>query len=447
MNIRVPIALLASRSEQNYGRPVVKHASSKSTTAEKFPKAGFALATSVLIAMAVSGCSNGYYGADDPQLTVQAAPAESTSTAPATPAPAETTPPTPDQIADLPEKAPVPTVSPNEVVKQAPEPEASPAPVPEPSPRQASEESIMVAEKPVSTVEKVEIVETPERIVERKETIETSEIVVDRTRVNKEAGIAVEQVEVIERTEKTVDTIEIDKATGTAVETIVKSEPVDRETEALTVVVESTPMAPDGPKDSARIFAGPGQVEPSDYSGYGVFAVRLDTPASDRDRLVMLCDAFVAALPVSNDPAQKPDMVTVWPVASTARADEFNVATGGRRCEGAVERYDSEGGQEAISESERTGWILDNTGPYLLAWSPPSDKGVSGASVLLVDLSAVTDPGNARDIMRHWSEDVERNDMLWSVEGWEPEELSRVINDWRGEFGPRSILLLGTAGG
>ncbi|MCP4999968.1 MAG: hypothetical protein GY933_14805 [Hyphomicrobiales bacterium] len=416
------------------------------------PKAGFYLVSAFAAAIALAGCGNGpsAQAVDGPDLSALITPTQtgaSQSVEAAGTSPSDAASTAPEQVTDLPSDPPVPTISPNEVVEQAPVAEDKPAPVPAPSPRKIVEETIMVAEKPVSTVETTDVVETSKRIVERTETVETTERVIDRVEVDKETGLSVEQVEIIERTEKTVDTVEIDKDTGTAVETIVKSEPVEKETESLTVVVEGSRTAPDGPKDVARIFAGPDQIEPSDYNGYGVVAVRKDTPAADRDRLVMICDAFAASLATKHSAEETPGMVTVWPIASTAHADALNSASGAKRCEDAVERYGAVAGQEAIAESERTGWILDNSGPYLLAWSPPSDKGVSGASVLLVDLSGVSDPGNARAMMQRWSEDVERNDALWGLEGWNPEALSRVVSDWRQEFGPRTMLLLGTVGG
>jgi hypothetical protein len=289
--------------------------------------------------------------------------------------------------------------------------------------------------------------ETATQNVERKGTVETSEPIVDQVEADQRLERVDDQVAVTERTETTVETVEIDNQNASAVETDVKSAPVEEEIETVTVVTDTGPMAADGPKDAARIFAGPGQVSPASYSGYGVFAIRSDMPASERDRLVMLCDAFVAALPATQAAGETAQMVTFWPVASAAHAEELNAGSGARRCENAVEHYGSAAGQEAISDSERTGWILDNQGPYLLAWSPPTDKEESGASVLLVDLSNVEEPENARKILRHWSEDVENNNMLWGNASWDPVELSRVINDWQGEFGPRSILLLGGAGG
>ncbi len=406
---------------------------------------GIGLAT--VLALAVAGCSNGrdVKTLEDPQA--QASELEAAENGSADPDQDSTDPVAYVDPADLVADPPVPTTSPNEVVTRPVQPAAAPERIPAPTPRKVTDETVDVAEKPVATAEIDEVLETPTKIIERKETVETSERVIDEVAVEEETGRTVEQVRVIEQKETTVETVEVDKVTGTVTESIVKSEPVEKVVETVTVESEAAPQALAGPKDAARVFAGPGQVSPASYSGYGVFAIRSDTPPAEGDRLEMLCDAFVTALPDADAHDTATQMVTVWPVASSGHAEDLNSASGPERCENAVSHYGGVVGQQAISDSERTGWILDNVGPYLLAWSPPTDKGVDGATVLLVDLSGVTDPASARKIMRHWSEDVERNSTLWSQNRWNPEELSRVVNDWRGEFGPRSILLLGSAGG
>ncbi len=403
------------------------------------------LGLAAVLALAIAGCSNGrdVKKLEDPPEQAQASALE---------AAADTDPTGADPVAyvdptEPPADPPVPTTSPNEVVSKPDQPAAAPKQVPAPTPRKVADEPAALAEKPLETVEVEEVVETPTEVIERKETTVITEQAIDEGVRDEETGRAAGQVRVIEQRETTVETVEIDKATGTVTESMVKTEPVETDVEPVATEPEPAAQAPAGPKDAARVFAGPGQVNPASYSGYGVFAIRSDTPAAERDRLQMLCDAFVTALPDAGADDGAAQMVTVWPVASSGHAEDLNAASGPELCENAVEHYGGVVGQQAISDSEKTGWILDNTGPYLLAWSPPADKGVDGATVLLVDLTDVTDRENARKIMRHWSEDVERNNSLWAQNRWNPEELSRVINDWRGEFGPRSILLLGSAGG
>ncbi|WP_419906444.1 hypothetical protein [Hoeflea sp.] len=320
-------------------------------------------------------------------------------------------------------------------------------PVPATAPREPSNivvETVTVAEKPVRKVETTDIVETPERLIERKETVETTERVVDQVEVDEKAGRTVEQIEVVERTEKTVDTIAVDKTTGAAVETIVRAEPVEREVESVTVITETA--ATSVSRDPARLFVGPDHALSAEHKGLGILAIRADTPPSEQARLAMICEAFTAPLP-DRPESETIGMVTVWPVSSTAHAEELNSGGAQQTCANAVERYGLAEGRKAIIDTERTGWILDNRGPYLLAWSPPGDKGTAGALVLLVDLSGVTKQEAATAIMQRWSSDIERNSALWAGKGWDVDLLRPIITSWREDFGARTLMLLGPVGG
>ncbi|WP_136659080.1 hypothetical protein [Nitratireductor sp. XY-223] len=413
------------------------------------PHTSLSLCALAVAGLLLSGCSNGQQVklADAPiptsrTLATQAdpQPAESPSQA----ALGENTENSLEQVAEAPQ-SPVDGEEPMEAPQVA---EAAEAPVPVTAPRAETStvvKAVTVTEKPVRKIETTDIVETPERIIERKETVETTERVVDQVQVDEDAGRVVEQVEVIERTERTVDTIEVDKTTGAAVETIVRSEPVKKEVETMTVVVEAA-SADDAPRDPARLFTGPEQSTPADYRGYGIVAIRADTPPSERQRLNMICEAFVAPLPARPE-GENAGMVTVWPVSSTAHADELNAAPRQRICGDAVERYGLSEGRRAIVDTERTGWILDNRGPYLLAWSPPSAKGTAGALVLLVDLSGVTTPEAAQVVMQRWSSDIERNADLWAGKSWDVDLLRPIIASWREQFGARTLMLLGPVGG
>jgi len=396
-----------------------------------------------LLALAVAGCSNGraVTTTDEPETQVQSVTIGGEQSKASGTDRIAGAPTAPVEAAELPKAPPVSESSPNEVVEQ---PAAAPERVPEPALLAGAEET--ASEEPVAEPETDAVEDAATEFVEREETDEASQQVTEQIEAV-ESGQVDEQIETVERTESTVETVEVDRQTETAVETAAATTPVEKQIEPVTVLSEPATQAPAGPKDPARVFAGPGQMNPAGYSGYGIFAIRSGTPATERDRLVMLCNAFLSPLPKYEGEDTATRMVTVWPVAASDNAGELNPATGTERCTTAVSQYGGVEGQRAISDSERTGWILEDVGPYLLAWAPPSDRGADGASVLLVNLTDVSDPALASKIMRHWSEDVERNSTLWAQNRWNPEELSRVINDWRGEFGPRSMLLLGAAGG
>ncbi len=388
----------------------------------------YAICASLLAALTLSACGSSQTAqVDTPVATPKAAPARVASA--------------------LPKTAPARMEEPAAQNAQAPSPRTQKQiAATEPAPRTAGTviETVTVTEEPVSTVETTEIVETAEGIVERKETVETTERVIDRVEVDEQQGRVTETVDIVESTEKTVDVLAVDKRTGAAAETIVRSAPVEKETGHMTVVVQALK----GPKDPSRRFTGPDGIEVLTLAGFGIVAVKADTPASDRQRLVMICEAFASPTPdLERRDGADPGMVTVWPISSTAHAEELNAAAHSPDCAEAVERYGLSEGERAIADAERSGWILEDRGPYLLAWSPPMARGAEGAPVLLADLSGVTTPEAARAIMHRWSGDVETNAALWNEARWNAEHLQAVMERWRVEFGPRVLLLLGPAGG
>lgn len=434
-------------------QPILKkNSAQKNKLMSNFPDAASSLCACLLAGLLVAGCSNGQQIklADAPVPTSRTAATQietlQSESAPQV-ASADAVENSREQVAEAPQSPENDDASTTAAADLEEVAEVTQAPVPASAPRTETHtvvKTITVKERPVEETETTQIVETPTRIIEREETVETTERVIDRIEVDEDAGRAVEQVEVIERTQRTVDTVEIDKATGAAVETIVRSEPVEKEVESVTVVVE-TKMT-DAARDLSRLFVGPDQANSADYKGYGIVAIRADTPPSERQRLNVICEAFIAPLPERSE-GDNAAMVTVWPVASSAHADELNAAPGDRICGEAVERYGLAEGRKAIIDTERTGWILDNRGPYLLAWSPPDARGTAGALVLLVDLSGVTTAEAARAVMLRWSSDIERNDALWSESGWDVDVLRPIIANWREEFGARTLMLLGPVGG
>ena len=449
---------ISARSPGHFGtikrsaQPILKKNSpQKNKLMSNFPDAASSLCACLLAGLLVAGCSNGQQIklADAPVPTSRTAATQTEMLQPESApqaASADAVENSREQVAEAPQ-SPANDDASTAAADLEEVAEVTEAPVPASAPRtetHAVVKTITVKERPVEKTETAQIVETPTRIIEREETVETTQRVIDRIEVDEDAGRAVEQVEVIERTQRTVDTVEIDKATGAAVETIVRAEPVEKELESVTVVVE-TKMT-DAARDPSRLFVGRDQANSADYKGYGILAIRADTPPSERQRLNVICEAFIAPLPErsENDNAA---MVTVWPVASSAHADELNAAPGDRICGEAVERYGLTEGRKAIIDTEKTGWILDNRGPYLLAWSPPDARGTAGALVLLVDLSGVTTAEAARAVMLRWSSDIERNDALWSESGWDVDVLRPIIANWREEFGARTLMLLGPVGG
>ena len=310
---------------------------------------------------------------------------------------------------------------------------AAPIPAEKPDAEKGSDgvvDVVTVTEKPTETTETVEVVETDDQIVARVETTTQSEQVVDRVEIDQATGRVKEEVDVVETTQTTADTMETVEV-GRPQQRVVKSAKIE--------------MFPGSPRDSRRLFAVPEQFPASQYAAYAVVTIRADTSASDRRRIRMLCEAFVASQAAETDnanPAPSGLMVTMWPVSSTDRATDLNRAPRNQICQEAVDRYGLAVGHRAILDTEKTGWILDNPGPYLLAWAPGSVKGNFDARILLLDLSGVSEPQQAVDLMQAWSE-IEHDRSIWTDGGWDLETVQKLVILWQECHGQRRLMLLG----
>lgn len=193
---------------------------------------------------------------------------------------------------------------------------------------------------------------------------------------------------------------------------------------------------------ASRLFAGKVQYPPREFAAYGIVAFPSAATAHDRDRFIMVCQAYSAVLPHTSelpDVPQREQMVTVWPVTSAELADDLNADPRSEvdaSCEQAVDSYDAVIARRAINEAEAVGAspYLRGNGPYLLAWSPGSTKGASDALVLVADLSYMNDYEAMRDVFLRWAEDIEQNPELWR-RGWAVERVRQAIRVWADRFG------------
>jgi hypothetical protein len=121
----------------------------------------------------------------------------------------------------------------------------------------------------------------------------------------------------------------------------------------------------------------------------------------------MFCNAYVAILPhaAELDVPRSKQMVTVWPLVSDDYSDPLNRFRSyvDNVCQIAVDNYGLVIAQQALKDAELTGKKLDRTGPFLLAWSPSSDKGKQDALVLVSDLSDITTYEQAQGRFLAWS--------------------------------------------
>jgi hypothetical protein len=195
---------------------------------------------------------------------------------------------------------------------------------------------------------------------------------------------------------------------------------------------------------AARLFAGPSQYPPEAFAAYGVVAFRARASSGERARHVMLCEAYVAALPRSAElrvPVEE-QMVTVWPIDADHTADELNQLRGTEICETAVGHYGLRTALEAINDAGEARVGRDRRGPFLLAWSPSHDKGDPEALMLVADLSDVTTYAQAEAFFVLWRTDIEANPEYWN-RGWDMERLRVAIQLWVDRFGSQIFSVLG----
>lgn len=195
---------------------------------------------------------------------------------------------------------------------------------------------------------------------------------------------------------------------------------------------------------ASRLFAGPNQYPPYDFAAYGILAFRSRATSFDRDRYLMLCEAYLAVFPHVTELLlpRSQQMVTVWPIVNDSSASVLNLAPREEVCETAVAKYGLVAALEALADASRAGADVDDRGPYLLAWSPSINKGKSDVLVLVTDLSNVTTFDQALSRLLRWRSDILSDPKIWS-NGWNIERVRVKIREWADRFGPKIMLLFG----
>ncbi len=201
----------------------------------------------------------------------------------------------------------------------------------------------------------------------------------------------------------------------------------------------------------SRKFTGPGQYPPENFLAYGILAFPQRATPDSRQRHLMICDAYVSALPHSTELKGIPlseQMVTVWPIENDELAARIDIYTPRNEvCEIAVDHYglvvaksalNDVANVEAIEKELIRGDSIDfknlTQGPYLLAWAPGNKKGDSDALVLVVDLTRVNLPQHAEAIFSRWIREIEKNPSLWS-NGWDIPAVRLRLRLWADDIG------------
>lgn len=125
------------------------------------------------------------------------------------------------------------------------------------------------------------------------------------------------------------------------------------------------------PLTPTRTFLKAKDIPPQGVGAYGVVAFRALPTTSSRDRLLMVCESFLASLPAQTslprNVALKDQMVTVWPL-SAAQPSSAQL----RSCDYLINNYDLFGGLAAIRDAQSQAHPLNGRGPFLIGWSPSS---------------------------------------------------------------------------
>jgi hypothetical protein len=192
---------------------------------------------------------------------------------------------------------------------------------------------------------------------------------------------------------------------------------------------------------TSRGFSGPEQYPPESFAAYGIVAFPSRASSHDMDRHLMICEAYVTALPHSTELVGVPykkQMITVWPIDSDETSTSLNEISGESSCDTAVKHYGLAISHKVLKEAEIAGANTSGSGPYLLAWSPTNEKGKKDALVLVSDLSDVTTYQQAQAVFRQWINDIQQDSELWE-KGWNMEKLRIKIRLWADMYGPKML--------
>lgn len=202
---------------------------------------------------------------------------------------------------------------------------------------------------------------------------------------------------------------------------------------------------------TSRIFLPPHNFPPEEFSAYGIVAFPTLSDAENEARYIMVCRAYLATLPEAEALATSTtlpatplrlQMATVWPVDAEGIA-KVRDENSDSLCSDAVRHYHLQTALIALRQAAKGGSSVGGRGPYLLAWSPSSQKGKRDAVVLVADLSSATTYEQFRGYFRDWRRDIEQNPDLWR-NGWSMEKVRLAIRNWADRWGSA---ILSTASG
>lgn len=191
-------------------------------------------------------------------------------------------------------------------------------------------------------------------------------------------------------------------------------------TELATPAAEATRSLPTV-VSATRGFAGPSQFPPEEFSAYGILAFKRRASMFDRDRHLMICEAYLSALPHETEVegATADQMITIWPIGTDAMADRLNTLDRAETCTEAVDNYGLVQAQNAIRilgdyNAAEGQYDLSERGPFLIAWAPTSKILEEGSAALVVDLSEADTYEDAVYWLDLWRDKIQDSPEVWS---------------------------------
>ena len=176
------------------------------------------------------------------------------------------------------------------------------------------------------------------------------------------------------------------------------------------------------------VFAGPDEHLSGESAVYSIVAF---TSLPTRDSLgqyTTVCEGLIRALRTmaSDSVLVRDQIVTVWPISDRSIAASLNDTPS---CEKAVENIDLYRSREAIRDvRSTTGDVLDDDGPFLIAWTEVDERKES--FVLVSNLSNVTTVDEATRSFKAWASEIEGDPVRWRDPAGILDKLRRWVDKW-----------------
>ncbi len=157
----------------------------------------------------------------------------------------------------------------------------------------------------------------------------------------------------------------------------------------------------------------------------------------------MICNSFVAFFPRSETATAplKDQMITIWPVAKP-EASELKRDD----CDFAVSHYDLNAAELAMKDARRQHASFDGEGPYLIGWSPSSDRGLPDKLVLVIDMSADNSQALIDQKFLFWKKQIVEDPAKWRS-GFSIESVRAAIRIFADQYGQAMVEAIKLVGG